>query len=102
MPIQIKIRVVFGFKSKLLVVWFNYLMLCLDFSMNIVSVVGCKLGSSSQSSGSRSDICCRFPILSSLLPAVTCSKDQFRSDISYRYLILSSLLPTVTWSKDQI
>jgi len=65
--------------------------------MNIVSVVGCKLGSSSQSSGSRSDICCRFPILSSLLPAVTCSKDQFRSDISYRYLILSSLLPAITY-----
>jgi len=38
---------------------------CFDFSMKSVSVVGCKDGSSSQSSGSRSEICCKLPILSS-------------------------------------
>ena len=46
---------------------------CLDtfltfyFSMNNVSVVGWSEGSSSQSSGSRSEICCKFPMLSSCL-----------------------------------
>ena len=47
------------------------LMLCLDFSMNMVSVVGWRLGSSSQSSGSRSDICCRVPVDSILLELST-------------------------------
>ena len=34
-----------------------FLMDCLDFSMNMVSVVGCRLGSRSQSSGSLSLMC---------------------------------------------
>ena len=38
---------------------------CLDFSMNMVSVVGWREGSSAQSSGSRSLMCCKLPTLSS-------------------------------------
>jgi hypothetical protein len=49
------------------------LMLCLDFSMNIVSVVGWRLGSSSQSSGSLSEMCCRFPEDSILFELSTCN-----------------------------
>jgi len=52
----------------------RHLMLCLDFSMNMVSVVGCRLGSSSQSSGSRSEMCCRLPEDSILFELSTCTK----------------------------
>ena len=38
---------------------------CFDFSIKSVSVVGCSDGSSSQSSGSLSEICCKLPMLSS-------------------------------------
>ena len=43
----------------------NFGFIFFDFSINNVSVVGCNDGSSSQSSGSRSEICCKLPILSS-------------------------------------